>query len=148
MQFPDFRMEGRVALVTGTGRGIGLGIAQALAAAGCAVAIQDIELDVAQEAAQGINESGGRAIALGGDVTDLSLPGRSVAQTVAQLGSLHVLINNASIQKEMSWLDISIDEIERELRADFTSPLLFCREALPHMKEQGFGRILNIGSIQ
>ena len=110
--------------------------------------IQDIELDVAQAAADDINADGGRAIALGGDVTDLSLPARLVSQTVEQLGNLHVLVNNASIQKEISWLEVPVDDIERELRANFISPILLCREALPHMQKQNFGRILNIGSIQ
>jgi NAD(P)-dependent dehydrogenase (short-subunit alcohol dehydrogenase family) len=148
MEFPDFRLDGRVALLTGAGRGIGLGMARALAAAGCAVVLQDIEVEVAQAAAREIDEAGGRAIALGGDIADLSLPPRLVEQTVAQLGGLHILINNAAIQQEVSWLEVSTAEIERDLRADLIAPLLLCREAVPHLRAQGYGRILNLGSIQ
>src|SRR5438552_2234513 len=61
----NFRMDGRVALITGAGRGIGLAMAQALASNGCAVAVQDIELPVAEAEAERINRAGGRAIALG-----------------------------------------------------------------------------------
>src|SRR3954453_14222752 len=98
IEAPSFRMDGRAALLTGSGRGIGLGIARALASAGCAVAIQDIELEVARAQADRINREGGRAVALGGDVTDPSLAPGLVSATADRLGGLHVLVNNAAIQ--------------------------------------------------
>src|SRR5688500_13373962 len=61
MEAPDFNLTGRVALITGAGRGIGLGIAHALASAGCAIAIQDLDEDIAQREAAAIVKSGGRA---------------------------------------------------------------------------------------
>lgn len=146
--FPNFNLENRVALLTGAGRGIGRGIAQALASAGCAVAIQDIEEDVAQQAARDIEAKGGRAVALGGDITDLDLPRRLVDETQSQLGGLHILVNNAAIQIEKSWLELSPDEIERQIRADQIAPILLCQLATPIFREQGWGRVLNIGSIQ
>src|SRR5690242_20698028 len=103
MDAPNMRLDGRAALITGAGRGIGLGIAAALASAGCAVAIQDIEIDVAQAAAAQLSRSGARAVAFGGDVTDLSLPARLIGQTTEALGGLHVLVNNAAIQIEKEW---------------------------------------------
>jgi NAD(P)-dependent dehydrogenase (short-subunit alcohol dehydrogenase family) len=145
---PDFDLTGRIALITGGGRGIGLGIAQALAAYGAAVAIQDIDLPVAEAEAERIRADGGRAIALGGDILDLSLPRNVVDQTVKQLGGIHVLVNNASIQSVRDWLDVSPEEIERTFRADVTSPILFAQAAVPHFRRQRWGRVLNIGSIQ
>lgn len=145
---PNFRMDGRVALVTGAGRGIGQGIARGFAAVGCAVAIQDIELEVAQAAANEINEQGGRAIALDGDINDLSLPARLVAAVREQLGALHVLVNNASVQHPKHWTEMTVHDIESELRADLVSPLVFCQEAAKAFREYGFGHIINIGSIQ
>src|SRR5438876_11019660 len=117
MELPRFDMTGRVALVTGSGRGIALGMAQVLAAAGCAVVIQDIEIDVAQAEAKKLRDQGARAIALGGDVTDISIAESLVNETVKQLGGLHVLINSASIQKREHWLEMSVAEMEREFRA-------------------------------
>jgi NAD(P)-dependent dehydrogenase (short-subunit alcohol dehydrogenase family) len=144
----NFKMHGRVALLTGAGRGIGLAMAQALAAAGCAVAIQDIDLSVAEEEARKINAAGGRAIALGGDILNLDLPARAVNETVEKLGGLHVLVNNAAIQEHNHWQQVTATEIERQLRADIVSPLLFCQQVTPIFTQQKFGRILNIGSIQ
>jgi NAD(P)-dependent dehydrogenase (short-subunit alcohol dehydrogenase family) len=148
MECVNFRLDGKTALITGAGRGIGLGIARALASAGCAVAIQDIELDVAQHGADAINRDGGRAVALPGDITDLSLPRAAIGQTVEQLGGLHILVNNAAIQIEKRWTDFSVEEIHRLADADFVSPILFCQEAAAIFTPQKFGRIINIGSIQ
>jgi NAD(P)-dependent dehydrogenase (short-subunit alcohol dehydrogenase family) len=93
-------------------------------------------------------ETGARAVALGGDILDLELPARLVAQTQEQLGGLHILVNNASVQKSLNWMELDAAEIERQLRADFVSPILFCREAVRCFEAHGWGRILNIGSVQ
>ena len=145
---PDFRLDGKVALLTGAGRGIGLGIARAFAAVGCAVAIQDIDLPVATEAAASINAGGGRAIPLGGDVTDLTLAPRIVPEVVDKLGGLHILVNNAAIQKSLPWEQFSVEEMRRTFDADIISPVTFIQQALPIFRRQRFGRIINIGSIQ
>ncbi|HEX8833564.1 MAG TPA: SDR family oxidoreductase [Abditibacteriaceae bacterium] len=146
--FPAFDLTSRVALLTGAGRGIGLGIARGLAAAGCAVAIQDIDLNVAGQAADSINENGGRAVALGGDITDLSTVTNLVQQTLNALGGLDILVNNAAIQRQMNWLEVTPEEIERQFRANISAPVLLCQTAVPHFRAQRWGRILNIGSIQ
>jgi len=145
---PNFRLDGRVALLTGAGRGIGLGMARALASAGCAVAIQDIEPDVAEAEAKRLRDAGAGAIALGGDVLDLAVPKRVVDETVSKLGGLHILVNNAAIQMRRHWLELSPDEIERQFRANLTAPILFAQHAVPIMKYQRWGRIINLGSVQ
>lgn len=144
----NFSVDGKVALVTGAGRGIGLAIAKALAAGGAAVAIQDIELAVAQKEADAINASGGKAIAIGGDIGDSALPEQLIQQTVASLGGLHILINNAAVQIHHHWLESTADELEGLLRADLIAPIRLCQLAVPIFKAQHFGRIINIGSIQ
>jgi NAD(P)-dependent dehydrogenase (short-subunit alcohol dehydrogenase family) len=143
-----FRLDGRVALLTGAGRGIGLAMAKALATAGCAVAIQDIDLEVARAEAKKINEQGGRAIALGGDVCDLSLPAKLVAEVVRELGGLHVLVNNAAIQDEKHWMKVTAEEMQQQIRADLVSPILFCQLVTPIFRKQRWGRIVNLGSVQ
>ena len=148
MAAPDFSLSDRAALLTGAGRGIGLGIAQAFASAGCAVAIQDIDRDAAESEAENIRKSGGRAIALGGDVHDIDAVPGWVDQTIRQLGGIHILVNNAAVQSQRSFLEWSPREMEQQLRADLVSPIVLCQRVVPIMREQHWGRILNIGSIQ
>ena len=149
MDAPNLRLDGKVALITGAGRGIGVGIAHALASAGCSVAIQDIDVEVARSSAEKISaETGSHVFALGGDVTDLSLPARAVRETQGALGGLHILVNNAAIQQEKDWRHFTVEEITRQVNADFISPILFCQQVAPVFQRQKFGRIINIGSIQ
>jgi NAD(P)-dependent dehydrogenase (short-subunit alcohol dehydrogenase family) len=148
MDAPDFRLDGRVALVTGAGRGIGLGIGEALASAGCAVAIQDIDLTVAEQAAGRLRDAGATAVALGGDVTLLATAKLLVDDTLRELGGLQILVNNASIQAHKPWTALTSDDFERQFRANIITPTLLCQAAAPILRRQRWGRILNIGSIQ
>ena len=141
---PEFRLDGRVALVTGAARGIGLAIVYALASAGCAVAIQDLDLAEAKKRASELPH----AIALGGDVANPSLAEKLVAQTVKSLGGLHILVNNASIQSRQPWTTLDVKEFDRTLHANLATPMRLCAAAEPILRRQRWGRILNIGSIQ
>ena len=148
MQIMEYRLDGKVALITGAGRGIGLGMAKALAEHGCSVAIQDIDFEVAKEEAERICKAGGRAIALPGDATDLSWPAKWISRTIEQLGGLHILINNAAIQIEKHWLQQTTEEIHRQFTANLTTPILLCQQVAPIFRQQKWGRIINLGSIQ
>ncbi len=141
-------LTGKVALITGAGRGIGLAMAQALTAAGAAVAIQDIDLDIAKGEAASINAAGGRAIAIGGDVSDLAQAPPMVEQTIQSLGGLHILINNAALQRYDHWSTIPIDEAERQLRANLLTPLRLCQLVNDRFRSQQWGRIINLSSVQ
>lgn len=144
----DFQLSGRVAVVTGSARGIGLAIAQALAGAGAAVAIHDIDLKEAAAQAKAIVDTGGRAVALGGDIIDPSMGDRLVPQVIEQLGGLHILVNCASIQSRQRWTELSVEEFDRIFHADVFTPLRLCQRAEPILRKQKWGRIVNIGSIQ
>jgi gluconate 5-dehydrogenase len=148
MHLDRFNLTGKVALITGSGRGIGLAMGEALAEAGACVVLHDIELPVAQAAAQAINDRGGKAVAFGGDISDLSLPERLVNDAASAFGGLHILINNASIQTHIKWLDVDLQTIQQQINADLVSPILFCQCATRIFKPQKFGRIINLGSIQ
>ena len=87
-------------------------------------------------------------MAFGGDLLDLSLPGRLVPDAAEALGGLHILVNNGSIQMRGHWTDATSADVERQLRADLVSPILFCQQVAPIFQRQRFGRIVNVGSIQ
>lgn len=147
---PDLsmRLDGKVALITGAGRGIGLSMAQTLSRAGAAVAIQDIDLPVAQQEVDAINAAGGRAMALGGDMGDLEMV-RTLVPTVAKvLGGFHILINNAAIQRGNNWLNVTPREFLEQVTVDQVAPAMLCQDATRHFTPQKWGRIINIGSIQ
>lgn len=141
-------MHGRAALVTGAGRGIGLAIARALASVGCAVAIQDMNLDVAAAEVETLRAAGATAHAIGGDLADLGIAERLIGECVNALGGLHVLVNNGSVQQTKHWTEITAHEVERQHRANVIMPLLLCQRAVPIFKRQAWGRIINIGSVQ
>jgi len=148
IESPNFRMDGRIALITGAGRGIGLAIARALASVGCTVAIQDINHDVAAAEVEKLRAAGAKAHAIGGDLTDLSIAERLINETMNALGGLHVLVNNGSIQQTKHWAEITVEDAERQHRANVMMPLLLCQRAVPIFKRQAWGRIVNIGSVQ
>ena len=145
---PSFDLKGKVALITGAGRGIGLAIARALASVDCAVAIHDIDLEIARAESDKINKAAGRAVALGGDIKELDLARTLVQETVTELGGIHILVNNASLQATLPWTKVDQDDFERTMRANVLFPILLAQQVEPVFRRQKWGRILNIGSIQ
>lgn len=100
MHAPPAGNDDRVALITGAGRGIGLAIARRLALDGAAVCITDLDLAPAQEAAAAIEQGGGLALALGGDVARAEDCQRWAGETVERFGGLHILVNNAGLTRD------------------------------------------------
>jgi 3-oxoacyl-[acyl-carrier protein] reductase len=117
------KLEGRVALVTGGSRGIGRAIAQALAREGAAVGVNYRSgKEQAEEVVSEIEQAGGKARAIPGDVSDYEQANQMVEQTVSELGGLHVLVNNAGISKDAlifhmepdDWLILNISSVMGE----------------------------------
>jgi NAD(P)-dependent dehydrogenase (short-subunit alcohol dehydrogenase family) len=142
-----FDLDGRVALVTGAARGLGRAIAVALAEAGADVALglRDASRDggVADE----IRALGRRALPLQLDVTRLDEVEAGVAATVAELGSLDLLVNNAGggaghVPAE----DVSPADFDQVVDANVKGTFFACRAAFGAMRERGFGRIVNVSS--
>ncbi len=148
MKPTTFDLTGKSALITGAARGIGLAIAQILAANGAAVAIQDIDLAVAESEAAAINAAGGKATALGGDMSDLSILPGLVEQTIAAYGGIQILVNNAGIQIEERWTTIAADSVLRQWTANILAPLRLSQLCYDHFFQQKFGRIINVSSLQ
>ncbi|MFD5179203.1 3-oxoacyl-ACP reductase FabG [Nocardia sp. NPDC058379] len=140
-------MTHRTAFVTGAARGIGAATAARLAAAGCAVAVVDLDADAAVLTAGKINAAGGTAIGLGCDVTDEDSVAAAVARTVADLGSLDVLVNNAGVLRDNLLFKMSVDDWDTVMSVHLRGAFLCSRATQKHMVERGGGAIVNTSSV-
>jgi 3-oxoacyl-[acyl-carrier protein] reductase len=136
------------ALVTGASRGIGAAVAAALAEAGWPVGVNyRSDRAGAERVVSGIEERGGRAVALEGDVTRVDTADRLVSAVEERFGPLMVLVNNAGVTADALTPQIGDDEWDRVLDTNLSGPFRVTRRALRPMMRARFGRVVNIASI-
>ncbi len=141
-------LNGRVALVTGAGRRVGRAIALELAAAGCDLVIHfNRSADEAEQVAEAVRAMGRKAALVRGDLVDASVPERLMSETVEQLGSVDVLVNNASIFEKMPLADVDAGVWERYWRINTLAPALLAQAAGMVMLRQERGCIVNLIDI-
>ena len=136
----------RIAVVTGGGSGIGAAVSQRLAADGAAVAVFDLDGETATETASTIETAGGTAIAVACDVAVRASIEDGIAETIDTLGRPTILINNAGISPFERFLEISRESFDRVMAVNLRGTFEFCQVVIPHMVEEGWGRIVNISS--
>jgi 2-deoxy-D-gluconate 3-dehydrogenase len=141
-----FSLEGRRALVTGASRGLGAAIAAGLAEAGADVAVHGHATSTEATCAR-VRAAGRRTLALAGDLGDPAVPDRLVQETVAGLGALDVLVNNAGLIRRAPAAHTTDEDWETVLQVDLGSVFRLCRAAGRHMLERGSGKIVNIASL-
>lgn len=142
------RLAGRRIIVTGGGRGIGAAMARAMAAEGAALAIADLNAEWAREVAALIAQDGGRAIGLEVDVRDRTSTARLIEQTVAELGGLDAMFNNAGIAQVRPFLEITEADWQKVMDVNALGVLIGMQEAARQMLRQGTGgSIVNTASI-
>jgi NAD(P)-dependent dehydrogenase (short-subunit alcohol dehydrogenase family) len=139
-------LKGKVALVTGGGAGLGAAICENLAAAGATVVAADLRGERTQEVVAGIERRGGTGRAVHLDVGDPLAAENAVSQIVEQYGRLDVLVNNAGTDVTLPADELSVAQWECIVRTNLSGPFFLCRSALPVMKRQGAGHIVNIVS--
>lgn len=137
----------KTALVTGSVSGIGLGIAKDLANQGYKVLISDINLAVAQDVAQSINESGGDALGFKLDVTVQADIDNLIARADEYNNRIDVLVNNAGIQYVSKLEEFPADKWQLITNVLLVGPAMMTKAVLPLMRANNFGRIVNIGSL-
>lgn len=140
------RFVDRVALVTGGGGGIGAAICRRLGEEGAIVLVVDVVSAAAQEVADGIRRSGGRAEAVAVDLTSRSEVDAAVAKAILRHGRIDVLINNAGINRRGALLDLTDDDWDATLAVNLTAIATLTRAVLPHLIAQGGGAIVNTAS--
>jgi 2-deoxy-D-gluconate 3-dehydrogenase len=142
-----FSLEGRVALVTGASRGIGAAIAQALAQAGADVAVHG-NATPAEATCQQVRAFDRRAVALVADMADPAAPDRLVQETVAALGGLDIVVNNAGIIRRGPAVDTTDEDWHAVIDVNLHGVFRMCRAAGRHMLAVGRGgKIINIASL-
>ena len=140
-------LKGRVALVTGGSRGIGRAIAVSLADAGAAVAVNYLErAALAEKVAEAIHRQGGRAIAVGADVSNAASVKAMVADVERQLGPIDVLVNNAGVGLVRTVDDLTEEDFDRTIAVNLKSVFLCTQAVVPGMRARMWGRIVNISS--
>src|SRR5579872_3255533 len=143
--FSDTALRGRSILVTGAGRGIGAGIAEAALAAGAAVALADLNGELAQETARRLDPSGARTFACAADVADPSSLARAAEAAAARLGALSGWVNNAGVVQMGPAKDFSPEAWRREFEINVGGVMNGAQAAYRAFAGQG-GAIVNIAS--
>ncbi|WP_092522158.1 3-oxoacyl-ACP reductase FabG [Actinopolyspora saharensis] len=140
-------LSDKVAVVTGAARGIGSGIAQTLAASGAAVAVVDLEESSCAETVEQIEASGGRALAVGADVTDSDSVEQAFERVSEQLGTVGVLVNNAGVTKDSMLFKMSEQDWDTVMGVHLRGAFLCSRAAQKRMVPERWGKIVNLSSV-
>jgi 7-alpha-hydroxysteroid dehydrogenase len=145
MLLDRFKLDGKVAIVTGAGRGIGRGIAEAFAEVGADVVCVARTPEQIEDTAATVRRFGRRALAVPCDVTERAQLERVVETTLGELGHVDVLVNNAGGWPPKGWQRTNEKFLEGAFRFNVTQAFLLSRMVIPHMREVG-GAIVNISS--
>jgi NAD(P)-dependent dehydrogenase (short-subunit alcohol dehydrogenase family) len=137
-----FRLDGKMALVTGAGRGIGRAVALALAAAGAELVLNSRTVTQLESVAVEIAAGGGRARLLPFDVTDSA----TARDEIASLGRLDILVNNAGVNRPQPFLAVDAATLDRMLALNVRAAFVVAQAAARHMVEAGAGVIINVSS--
>ena len=142
-----FRLDGKVAWITGAAYGIGFAMAEAFAAAGAKIAFncrdeQHLTQALADYAAKGIDARG-----YIGDVTDEAQVAEMVKKIEAELGTIDILVNNAGIIRRVPMCDMPADEYRKVIDIDLVAPFICAKAVIPGMIKKGHGKIINICSM-
>jgi NAD(P)-dependent dehydrogenase (short-subunit alcohol dehydrogenase family) len=142
-----FRLDGKVAIVTGAGRGIGAAMAKGLAEAGADVTVADIDYEAALDTAEVIEQMGRKALPVQVDVGDAVSVKNMVDATVEKFGTVDILVNNAGIQRRDPCIEMSEEDWDAVIRVNLKGVFLCSREVGKILVQKGSGKVINIASL-
>jgi 3-hydroxybutyrate dehydrogenase len=140
-------VENKVAFVTGAASGIGLAIAEALAGEGAKVALSDLREQQVKAEAERISKQGRAAIGVACDVTNEQQLGAALDAAAQRFGRIDILVNNAGLQHVSPIESFPTERFEFLVRVMLIAPFMAIKHVFPGMKQRGYGRIVNIASI-
>jgi NAD(P)-dependent dehydrogenase (short-subunit alcohol dehydrogenase family) len=139
-------LNGKIALVTGGGRGLGEQICNVLGEAGMTVVAADIRQELVERVAGKLRQAGHEAMGLCLDVTDEAQVNETIRQIVAKYGRLDAVVNSAGTDKTIPVEELDVADFDRVLDVNLRAPFVMAKAAVPFMREQGGGHIVNIVS--
>src|SRR5215472_6842436 len=140
-------MPQRIAIVTGAARGIGAGTAKRLAADGMAVAVVDLDEAACADTVAAIENAGGKAIAVGCDVSNAEQVQAAVEKVVAELGAPTVLVNNAGVTRDNLLFKMAEGDWDMVMGVHLKGAFLMTRAVQKHMVDANWGRVINLSSL-
>lgn len=143
----NFRLDGKVALVTGASYGIGFAIAKGFAEAGATIVFNDIKEELVEKGLKAYEEIGIKATGYVCDVTDEEAVKAMVAKIEKEIGVIDILVNNAGIIKRIPMTEMSADEFRQVIDVDLNAPFICSKAVIPSMIKKGHGKIINICSM-
>jgi len=141
------RLSKKIAIVTGGGRGIGRGIVLALAEAGADVAIADVDLESAEGTAGEVASLGREVMVCEVDVADTQSVQRGLDRILSRFGKIDILVNNAGVVQDHVGDEVGGDDFDRCYRVNLRGIWNVSSALVPHFREHGGGKIVNIASI-
>jgi len=142
-----FRLDGKVAIVTGGGRGLGQQIAQAYVEAGAKVVLCSRRVENCEQVKSELEAQGGEAVALPLDVTNPDSVNEVVAKTVERFGRIDILVNNSGTSWGAPAFDMPYEAWQKVIQTNLTGTFLMSQAVGRHMRDQGGGKIINIASV-
>lgn len=147
MEMKDFRLDGKIALITGASYGIGFAIAKGMAAAGATIVFNDIKQELVDKGLASYKEAGIKAYGYVCDVTNEAMVNEMVQKIEKEVGVIDILVNNAGIIKRIPMLEMTADQFRQVIDVDLNAPFIVSKAVLPGMIKKGHGKIINICSM-